>query len=87
MVSRSYSSDTNAATPVTKGQADCFDFSNVVLTSSPSESHGHAARSMKFRDLHDTDTATTQYGTAAPLTVKTTSLKKSHFFGFCWYWS
>jgi hypothetical protein len=66
MVSRSYSSDTNAATPVTKGQADCFDFSNVVLTSSPSESHGHAARSMKFRDLHDTDTATTHYVVLTP---------------------
>ncbi len=82
MISRSYSSEKNATAPVTGGQTGFFNFSTVVLTTSPSAGHSHASRSMKYRDLNDTDGIPNKHGIAALLTVKSTRLKKHHLFWF-----
>jgi len=82
MISRSYSSEKNATAPVAGRHTGFFNFSNVVLFSSPSASQTHDSDTVRFRAWHDTTGPRTHCGPATQSTVNSTILKKRHLFWF-----
>lgn len=82
MFSKSYQSMRNAAAPATERQAGFFNFSNVVLPSSQRATSVKTSRALAHWDLRDSEEIRTKDGRIAPLTEKSATLRKRHFFWF-----
>ena len=82
MFPKSYQSMRNAAAPATERQAGFFNFSNVVLPSSQRATSVKTSRALAHWDLRDSEEIRTKDGRIAPLTEKSATLRKRHFFWF-----
>jgi hypothetical protein len=80
MISRSFSSEESATTPVDGERAVFFNFKNVEQASpshvAPHVAQDHAARAMEPWAWRDIDGARTQQGHAAPLSEQPGWMKK-----------
>ncbi len=82
MFSKSYPSIKNAVASATESQAGFFNFSNVVLPSSPRTTAVKTSRALAHWDLRDSEETRTIDGRVAPLAEKSSTLRKRHFFWF-----
>ena len=82
MISRSFSSEESATSPVVGGHAAFSNIRNVVQAPPPHVAQDHPARAMAPWAWGDIDGTHKQQGHAAPLTVQPRWMKKRHLLWF-----